>query len=215
MSRAALLARLAALLAAVIVAEVFLVRPGGDAPPAPARPAFAVAAAPQTRAGPPVDELVDDVLARPVFSVSRRPAPEAVAAPQSVAGPAGLPRLTGILIGGGVKNAIFAGGADGKPVVVAEQGKIGAYVVQSIDVDRATVLGPSGSQVLRPAFDPSAAPAQPAAQPVFFPQGAAPPPPPQPPPGSPGQPSVLDLLRKATPRVSIPGLNPLPQAPEQ
>ena len=160
-------------------------------------------------------ELVADVLARPVFSVSRRPAPEAPVAAQAPAGPSGLPRLTGILVGGGVKTAIFAGDRDGKPVAVGERGKVGSYVVQSIEADRATVAGPGGSQVLRPSFDPNAPTPAPATAPQagFFPQAPGLPPPP---PVQPGQSSILDALRRGgAPRVNVPGLAPLPQAPEQ
>jgi hypothetical protein len=211
------LARLAGVLVALVAAEIVLLPPGGDEPQAALPPASPAAPLAPARTGPDVAELVADVLARPVFSVSRRPAPEAPAAAQPPAGPSGLPRLTGILVGGGVKTAIFAGAGDGKAVAVSERGRVGSYTVQSIETDRATVTGPSGAaQVLRPTFDPNApvAATPPAApQQGFFPQVLVPQQPPQP--AQPGQSSILDALRRTAPRVGVPGLNPLPQAPEQ
>ena len=86
------------------------------------------------------------ILARPLFNPSRRP--DAVAA-------AGLGRLTGVTMSPAGKNAVFAGPAGGKPVVVGEGAYIGEDVVNSIDADAVTVIGPEGQRVLHPAFDPS------------------------------------------------------------
>jgi len=48
---------------------------------------------------------------------------------------------------------IFAEGATGKSIALAEGDRIGIYIVQSIIAGRATVLGPDGLQVLHPTFD--------------------------------------------------------------
>jgi hypothetical protein len=92
------------------------------------------------------------ILARPLFSPSRRP-DETVANKM-----ADLGRLTGVLMSPAGKSAIFAGPAGGKPVVVGEGNRIGEYVVGSIDAGAVTVIGPAGERVLRPAFDPSPPP---------------------------------------------------------
>jgi hypothetical protein len=94
-------------------------------------------------------DWVATILARPLFSLDRRPAAETVAARST--GLPGLPRLTGILIGPFGRQAIFA--ADGrKPVVVEEGARIDAYTVKSIDVAQVRLLGPDGERVLNPSF---------------------------------------------------------------
>jgi hypothetical protein len=101
-----------------------------------------------------VQARVDAILRRPLFRPDRRP--PAGAAP---AGPAGLPRLSGILVSSLGKSLIFdGGGAEGKPTVVAEGGRIGVYTVQSIGAGQATVVGPDGPKVLQLSFAVPAAP---------------------------------------------------------
>jgi hypothetical protein len=87
------------------------------------------------------------VLARPLFSPDRRPAASSGA--RSVSG---LPRLSGIIVTGGRKVAIFA--APGKPIVAEEGLRIGVYDVTAISNSGVTVAGPEGTTVLRPLFDP-------------------------------------------------------------
>lgn len=118
-------------------------------PPTPAQPAPAL----RTDAARPADQAAtwaQTALARPLFSPTRRPA--AAAAPGA---PAGLPRVTAILVSPSGKSVIFAAGDGGKPVVAGEGSRVGAYQVQSIEVGRVTVLGPGGPQVLGPSFDDS------------------------------------------------------------
>ena len=101
----------------------------------------------------PVDHLREwaaEALARPIFNPGRRP--DSVAAVAGTAAP-GLPRLTGVMIGPFGKRAIFDTGADGKPVTITEGDKIGGYMLRRIENDRVTVVGPSGTQDLRPAFN--------------------------------------------------------------
>jgi len=116
--------------------------------PPPARPSPA-AAPPVARGGQ--KELVDDILARPLFAATRHPA--AVLA-RSAAAPANLPRLAGILVNGGSRSVIFAAEEGGRPVVAQEGAQVGAYTVQLIEAGQVTLSGPSGAQVLRPSFDP-------------------------------------------------------------
>lgn len=120
-------------------------------------------ALPSRAAAPPSEEdrqgLVDGILARPLFATSRRPADAPAAGPASA--PASLPRLAGVLVHGGSRSAIFAATGNGRPAVVGEGGRVGGYTVQSIEAGQVTIAGPSGAQVLRPAFDaraPGAAP---------------------------------------------------------
>jgi len=115
-------------------------------PPALPRPA---AVPPLARGGQ--EELVKDILARPLFTAARRPA--AVVA-RSAAAPANLPRLAGILVNGGSRSVIFAAAEGGRPVVAQEGARVGVYTVQSIEAGQVTLSGPSGAQVLRPSFDP-------------------------------------------------------------
>src|ERR1700722_17130662 len=80
----------------------------------------------QAPAGPNIQAEVDTILARPMFSQSRRPPPIRAFAP------AALPRLTGVLIGGQSKTAIFSGGAGTKSIALVEGDLIGRYVIQFI-----------------------------------------------------------------------------------
>jgi hypothetical protein len=96
------------------------------------------------------DVRVRAILARPLFSPDRRPA---AAAARSIAG---LPRLTGIVVTGTRKVAIFA--APGKAVVAEEGLRLGAYEVTAISDAGVTVAGPEGTTMLRPIFDPAPPP---------------------------------------------------------
>ena len=111
-------------------------------------------------------EAVDVVLARPLFAASRRP----VAQPQRGTVVAGLPRLTGVLVSPTGSAAIFAG-ESGKPVVLKEGSRIGAFTVRTIAAGQVTVDGTAGTLVLRPLL---AAQAEPPAEPA--PRRAATPP---------------------------------------
>jgi hypothetical protein len=96
------------------------------------------------------DAGVPAILARPLFSPDRR---AAASAARSVAG---LPRLTGIVVTGAHKVAIFA--APGKAVVAEEGLRLGAYEVTAISDAGVTVAGPEGTTMLRPIFDPAPPP---------------------------------------------------------
>ncbi len=165
---------LGAVLAATIALELTrgTTDDGGMIAPAP-RPAPTL---PSRAAAPPSEEdrqeLVDGILARPLFATTRRPADAPAAGP--AAPPASLPRLAGILVHGGSRSAIFAATGNGRPAVVGEGGRVGGYTVQAIEAGQVTLAGPSGPQVLRPAFDARA--------PGAIPLGAA---------GPPGVPAAL------------------------
>ena len=104
-------------------------------------------------------EWLDQVLGRPLFSPDRRPVEVQV-------GARGLPRLTGIIVAGTQRVAIFAAASGQHPVIAEAGARVGAYQVQSIADEGVTVLGPEGTTLVRPIFDPShpAAPAGPVAR---------------------------------------------------
>ena len=97
------------------------------------------------------------VLARPLFSQSRRPD----AAPADPVAHASEPvRLAGVVIDPAGKRAIFAL-RDTKPVVAVEGSRVGDFVVRSIEPGRVVVEAESGLRTLKPSFNdglPAAAP---------------------------------------------------------
>jgi hypothetical protein len=107
--------------------------------------ARAGAAAPQHR----LNAWRDQILSRPLFTPGRRPAEAAV---QSVSG---LSRLTGIILTGTRRVAIFAAPSGGPPIIVEEGARVGAYEVRQIADNSVTVAGPEGVAVIRPIFDPT------------------------------------------------------------
>jgi hypothetical protein len=186
---------------------------------APQEPALALRARRGAVVVPPVADArpgdltpahVATVLARPLFRPDRRPP----ALPDAAVGKAAnLPRLTGIMIDGGGRRAIFAD--ERKPIVAVEGDRIGVYLVQAIAPGEVTVYGPEGQRVLRPAFDQKAgdpkagdAPQAATPQPGLAP-GVGVPAPPRPP-GA----SILDmLLSRGVPAAGVPGLPASPEAP--
>ena len=121
------------------------------APPPPPVAPLALPA-PPAEAAPGEDRSeawLATILARPLFDPRRRPG-DAVAAGAPAA--SGLPRLTGVLVGGFGASAIFETRAGGKPLVVQAGDQVEAYLVQSILPGEATLLGPDGRHVLRPAY---------------------------------------------------------------
>ncbi len=125
-------------------------------------------AAPSLSPGP-VQDWTRMILARPLFSPSRRPPSVAVSGPER-------PRLAGIILGPSGRRAIFAGNGTARGVVAGVGQNAGAWHVLAIDQSGVRVMGPDGQRLLRPSRDPSASSAD-----------AAPP--------LPEHPSILDLLR--------------------
>jgi hypothetical protein len=95
---------------------------------------------------------LNEILARPLFSPTRRPVETTVS---------GLPRLTGIVMTGSERVAIFAAPGNDHPIVARAGARVGAYEVQSIGDEGVTVAGPTGITLIRPIFD-VARPATPA-----------------------------------------------------
>lgn len=99
-------------------------------------------------------QSVQTILARPLFIPGRRPAPQ-VADATAPTPDRSLPRMTGILIDGAKRNAIFAAASDGgRSIVVSEGGRIGPFMVQTIEPQQVTVVGPDGKRAIRTSFDP-------------------------------------------------------------
>lgn len=92
---------------------------------------------------------ITSILARPLFNTDRRPVAGAVA----TGGPTeGLPRLTGVMVTPGGRQAIFAASVGGRQIAVAVGGHIGVFTVSRIDESGITVLGPDGPRQIRPSF---------------------------------------------------------------
>ena len=159
-----------ALLGAMAFLMVLLVvewLPGETPVPPPAAPAR-VASGPQTAArlaARDTEAWVSTILARPLFSVSRKP-PKAAAAKASASGP-GMPRLSGIMIFAGVKRAIFAPEGGGKPLVLEEGASLDDTSIRTIQPGQ--VILASG-EVLRPAYDKNRVPGTPAFVPPDLPR---------------------------------------------
>jgi hypothetical protein len=156
-------AGIAALLACGLAWEMLPVAGDGVATVSRPDPAPAADGA-NTKAG--VDAAADPgqlmniagtLLARPLFSASRRLATATAAAPPdpvSVVQDA-PPRLTGIIISPAASLAIFDGGS-GRPKIVAEGGSIGRFKVETIAPDQVALVASDGTVVLRPKFARSA-----------------------------------------------------------
>jgi hypothetical protein len=101
-----------------------------------------------------LDGRLTEILARPIFSPDRRPIGPG---PKSVAG---LSRLTGIIVTGSRKVAIFEAPSGGKPEVATEGSHVNAYEVTAISSAGVTVVGPGGTTVMTPIFDAVPSPVQ-------------------------------------------------------
>ncbi len=148
-------------LAAVIGTEVSVL--GGDAPAPSAGPAVP---SPLPASPPPTPQLPEQwakaVLERPLFIPGRRPPPPSA---EAVAAAAMPPRLSGTVIGAGVRRAVFAGPGGDRHMMVPEGGRSGPWLVEAITPGRATLSGPGGLHHLRVGREPSAGPL---AQPDVF-----------------------------------------------
>ena len=147
----ALLAVTAAALAGTIWLELRGGLPDSGAMPLPqpVLPATAAAQPAAAEMSASAAQWAAAVLARPLFNPGRRPVapPELGAAP-----PAAVPRVSGVIVTGPQRYAIFA--RDGrKPAVLQVGGQIDGYMVQSIEAGRVIVAGPGGLMELRPSFD--------------------------------------------------------------
>jgi len=173
------------LFGAILIMEL---APAGAEDPVVAQAARSDAASPIAGPqNPRPEELVATILARPLFSSTRRPpqdAPSGAAADDLTDA-----RLTGIVTTPGHRLAIFAVSGD-KPLKVAEGDAVSGWRVDSITPREVSLSGPSGTKTLQPKLDPNLAP-----------------PPGQPPIGQPGG-RVPIPPAAGRPRMPVPGVPP-------
>ena len=99
-------------------------------------------------------ELTQVILARPLFSPGRHPASDGAPSGLNAAKP--LPRLTGVMVIPAGGFAVFAGGEDGKTVVVGPGGRVGDAIVEAIAAGQVTLRRPDGLVVLHPISEDAA-----------------------------------------------------------
>ena len=146
-SPARLLTGLLAVLALLLAVEWLL----PDAPPPPSSVPLSHLRGSTRAASLPARETAvwgETILARPVFSISRRP--PKIAAKGSSETPAGQSRLAGIMITRSGRRAIFAPEGGGKQMVLAEGSMVNQSTIRSILPDRVVL---AGGAVLRPTYD--------------------------------------------------------------
>ncbi len=132
--------------------------------------------------GPRPEAMVAEILARPLFSSTRRPPPHS----DGPAADSGLSdtRLTGIVTAPGHRLAIFVpNGA--KALIVSEGDTVSGWRVENITPREVSLSGPEGTKTLQPKIDPNLLPPPP-------PPGAAPPP-------SPIRPAAISPVRPGFP----------------
>jgi hypothetical protein len=116
--------------------------------------------------GPRPEAVVAEILARPLFSSTRRP-PAQGGGPASDSGLSDT-RLTGIVTAPGHRFAIFAP-TGGKPLIVSEGDTVSGWRVENITPREVSLSGPEGTKTLEPKIDPNLLPPPP-------PPGSTPPP---------------------------------------
>ena len=174
MNATGVLALLCAALLGVIVWEVDV---GTAVPPAPPLIMAPVPERPGRDIGPSgPDPRLETILARPLFTPSRRP-PVANMPPAALKMPEpGLPRLSAILAGPFGRRAIFEFPPGKRAVTVTVGDQIQEYRVQSIDERVVTLTGPAGQRRLSISLPatPQALPAAAAAAMPDLPPGMIP-----------------------------------------
>jgi hypothetical protein len=145
-----------ALAAAIITAEVART-PDRDEPVSVASPS-PEAAPPSTRPEPPgrYNELLAAILARPLFSTTRRPPPKG-GDNETADSEFTDTRLTGIVIAPGHRIAIFAP-IGAKALIVSEGESVSGWRVERINPQEVSLSGPGGTRTLQPKFDPNLTP---------------------------------------------------------
>jgi hypothetical protein len=150
-------------------------RPAGTEDPAvgeaPTRPQ--TASDTRREQNPRIDELLTEILARPLFSSDRRPSQGA--ADTAVDSDLADTRLTGIVTEPDRRLAIFAVNGD-KPLRVTEGDAVSGWRIESITPREVSLSAPRGTKTLQPKMDPNLAP--PPGQPPMINPGGRPPTPP-------------------------------------
>jgi hypothetical protein len=145
--------------------------------------------------GAQLDTMVAEILARPLFSATRRP-PQHDGSPAADGGLSDT-RLTGIVTEPGHRFAIFAP-VGAKPLIVSEGDTVSGWRVENITPREVSLSGPEGTKTLQPKIDPNLVPPPPprAALPALIHPAAAAPPRPGFPPGFPRAPFRPGQLRE-------------------
>lgn len=166
------------LFGAILFAELY---PAGADDPAiaEAAPRRELAPAIRRQQNPKPEELVSAILARPLFSSTRRP-PQSVPETGSGTGDLTDARLTGIVTTPGRRFAIFAISNE-KPLKAAEGDDVSGWHIESITPREVSLSGPAGTKTLQPKSDPTLVPPPAAQAPVAPARAAARFPAPQPP----------------------------------
>jgi len=142
--------------AAIIFTEL---RPASDDQPSlsatAAQPRNPGVAAMHRQPSSRMDELLAVVLARPLFSSTRRPPQNANDGPS--AADLGDTRLTGIVTEPGHRIAIFAVNG-GRPLRLTEGEAVSGWRIESITPREVSLTGPGGTKTLEPKLDPSLSP---------------------------------------------------------
>jgi len=134
---------LAAGLALLLAAELTL----AGSPPAATRAALSIPPGkPDQVDAAAIDRWGDTVLARPLFTASRRPG-----APPGADIVTVLPRLSAVIVVGGVRRAVFVAAGE-KSQVIGEGETIGSYTLKAIGPDSVVLIGPNGQVTQRPQF---------------------------------------------------------------
>jgi hypothetical protein len=212
-----LLGGAAAILALLLLWEALSPNAEEATVPSPAAAAHdqAAAAGRPAPVGAEITRWVNAILARPLFSVTRKP--DATA---SNAGPAAadehqdLPRLSGILSVGNTRHAMFQPSGDVPTLVVGEGELVAGWNVTKIGLDSVTLKGPNGETTVEPKFDENLTPPAPPS-PVYT-KPANPVPPRSNVPQQPGQPQpAVPANIRGGPPVNGPGMaaRPLPGQP--
>lgn len=94
----------------------------------------------------PIDQMVETVLARPLFSPSRRP-------PAFAVENAAMPRLSGIVLSPAGRVAIFQRASGTRTIVVAPGGTIDGWTVKDIATDAISLARASESVTMQPKFE--------------------------------------------------------------
>jgi general secretion pathway protein N len=140
-------------------AMIFIeLEPAGTEDAAVAKVAARPDTAPKMRLqqNPRIDELLAAILARPLFSSTRRP-PQSASTEAATDSDLADTRLAGIVTEPGRRTAIFAVNGD-KPLRVAEGEAVSGWRIESITPREVSLSGPSGTKTLQPKMDPNLAP---------------------------------------------------------
>jgi hypothetical protein len=90
------------------------------------------------------------IVARPLFDPTRHPMP---AAAQPANANEVRPRLSGVIVNGAQRMALFVAGPGEKPRIVREGEAIGPWTLGAISPGEVMVIGVDGPRQLRPMFD--------------------------------------------------------------